>query len=161
MVYDPYLNPHKLRVIELPSDTGEKQRDPIYVESSHCGVSQGSLMYFEITRALNRVRTLRIWELQEEKDNKWCLQHEIRTSRIVLPPSELVFSQLEEFNQATFVLYHSTRLIEMLFICIVVWKNWGWCRTTCEPRGFKLSIDTMMVWLLELLQRENKVHHLT
>ncbi|CAI9110965.1 OLC1v1011079C1 [Oldenlandia corymbosa var. corymbosa] len=100
VVYEPYIDPHKFRIIEPPLDS--RQEQAWLTDAPACGVSQGRLKYFKIMGlALREVSltSLNVWELQQ--DQKWCLQHSIGIGEFLLscfPRIKRIYVQLVAFH---------------------------------------------------------------
>ncbi|CAI9102872.1 OLC1v1001230C1 [Oldenlandia corymbosa var. corymbosa] len=101
LAYDPYVNPHKLCIIELPTNHAGNDGS----KTSHCGVSQERLKCFQIIGPddAHQFKSLKIWELLDH--DKWFLQHTIGTKDIELPSFDMGF-QIQGVNKAKLASFH-------------------------------------------------------
>ncbi|KAL3503647.1 hypothetical protein ACH5RR_038096 [Cinchona calisaya] len=90
IAYDPYSCPDKFRLIGLPAGLDKDVNSTLYGTSyGMCGVHQGRLKYFEVTRPIHRdgFSHLKIWVLEEYSSEHWCLQHIVRNEDIIVDAS--------------------------------------------------------------------------
>ncbi|KAL3537356.1 hypothetical protein ACH5RR_000722 [Cinchona calisaya] len=88
VVFDPYKNPHKCRIIRLPPDINKQLNNSKYNGiHSLCDVSQGHLKYFEVSGNFEQQAFLgfSIWVLDDYITGHWHLQHRVRHSDILFP----------------------------------------------------------------------------
>lgn len=86
IVYDPYYCPYKFHIIEFPADVDKEHYGPNYGSICRmCGVHQGRLKYFEVSRPfrLESFSEFKIWVLEDYNSDHWYLKHRVRIEDIL------------------------------------------------------------------------------